>query len=738
MKFKHFETESGKTIKTAQFNGYELSEKLDGITFKVDIQDDGTTKVYVGSEDQELFDEFNTTMWLKKAQEVIDHNPNMVLEDPTSGEDCWAVTDEVTTLPQKTGHVIKTSTIDEILNSKENLDNLDKISKTLEKELGETEEKDEVKEPVIGQFKPKRKFLNFITGLKGNIRLLNNYAFIKGEKLSGMLEDVVFKVTICDEGTINFEEVGTNQSTPQMLKNFIDDIDSLDVTGYTRKFVVSGLEFYDDENKVCYLEVEHKKPIETLFSLFEEELPKMSETGMSLLEALFSSESDEELARELEGESDEEINLSENDAEIVVQNVLDSPQPNTDLKKAAQRYMEENFNRLNEEKIFELKSRIERTEQEVYKIQHEIKQSERKLDTTKDNLRVLNTRLTSLQPKDDSVGYDFFVSSENKTGIEPDENLVSVVEKIAPILKLNTPVVIDMLTKGYYTIKVQKQGPEEDKNKLDKEIYQKIQKIDVMGKVTMIGTCEFEYRGDMTWHQLVDKMIRMGFDQNPDFDKECGSNSYETKEEEKAETNDMKSDIMKMAESLEKSGVKGIVDLADNSIKSIEENTETKFKELATFDTPTDIVIFGNYDSDEYTSIADFMITDDESTFDLYVNGVEKSTLSSSGFGCIMPLDDYKKLYSKRGKEMAEFAIVDGYVISGFVGKIEIGAKLEDGSFSTDFDITDYIQHQLDYQGSWCDVIVNITGNPQIFKLNDDLSVPTAVLRDVNIDKIIK
>jgi hypothetical protein len=156
----------------------------------------------------------------------------------------------------------------------------------------------------------------------------------------------------------------------------------------------------------------------------------------------------------------------------------------------------------------------------------------------------------------------------------------------------------------------------------------------------------------------------MGFDQNPDFDKECGSNSYETKEDEKDETNsdmsDMKSAIMKMAEDLEKGGVKGMVDLAESNIKSIEENTDTKFKELVTFDTPTDIVIFGHND-DNYNTLADFMVTDDETGFDLYINGVEKSTLSSSGFGSIMTLDEYKKLYSKRGEEMAEFAIVDGH-----------------------------------------------------------------------------
>jgi hypothetical protein len=117
-----------------------------------------------------------------------------------------------------------------------------------------------------------------------------------------MLEGVIFKVTICDEGTINFEEVNTNQTNSDMIKNFIEEIDSLDVTGYTKKFVVSGLEFYDDDAKPCYLEVEHTKPIDKLFSLFDEDSnQEISEAGMSIIDALFSSETDEELQRELEG-----------------------------------------------------------------------------------------------------------------------------------------------------------------------------------------------------------------------------------------------------------------------------------------------------------------------------------------------------------------------------------------------------------------------------------------------------
>jgi hypothetical protein len=397
----------------------------------------------------------------------------------------------------------------------------------------------EVTEPRIGKYKPKRKFINFITGLKGRVRLLNNVAFIKGEELSGMLEGAIFKITICDEDTIDFEELDTDLSTPEMIQRFIDDIDSRDVTGYTQKFVVSSLKFQDEDAKPCYLEVENTKPIDMLFSLFDEESSKeISEKGMSILDALFSSETDEELQREFEGESDEEIQLSSKDTQTILDSVENTPAPNESLKKAAESYMEESFRKMNEEKVIELKDRIEKTEKEILKFRMDVKQTESKITSSSDSLKILNTRLESLQPKDEPVGYDFFVSTEIKSDIEPDENLVAVVEKIAPALKLNTPVVIDMLTKGYYTIKIQKQVQSEEENTIEREIYKKIVSIDVMGKVDMISSTEFEYRGDMTWHQLIGKMIRMGFEQNPEFDKISGSNSYESKEEEESNQED--------------------------------------------------------------------------------------------------------------------------------------------------------------------------------------------------------
>src|ERR1019366_6103887 len=147
----------------------------------------------------------------------------------------------------------------------------------------------EVKEKIIGEFKPKRKFLNFVSAVNGaRIRFIRDIAFVKGAKLSGTLEDAVFKITICDEGTINFEEVDTTLTDKPMRQRLINDIDDMDITGYAQKFVVAGLQFADKDGGLCYLEIEEKKPIDKLKALFDEkEETKVSDKGLSMLDQLF-------------------------------------------------------------------------------------------------------------------------------------------------------------------------------------------------------------------------------------------------------------------------------------------------------------------------------------------------------------------------------------------------------------------------------------------------------------------
>lgn len=389
-----------------------------------------------------------------------------------------------------------------------------------------------------GKFKPKRPFLNFISAFNGaRIRFIRDVAFLKGEMLSGVLEGAIFKISIYPNGTIDFQEQeGTNLSDDAMIQRLIDEIDSTDVTGYAQKFVVNNLEFADIKGERCYLEVEHQKPIDKLKSLFdEEEKVEVSEKGLSLLNDLFGSDDEEwdedhALSEVMNGMLDD---LSEEDVKTIVETVENPPEPNEKLKTAAESYMEQQFLRMNREKLVELEYRIEETQKELLRYQGEYKMAEKKAEEKSEQLKVLQSRLESMKPGDEPNGYVFYVSEETKDMEGLHETEAKVAAKIADIMKLKIDVLTEMLTGGYYKIKIAKKEDITNQDfELEKDIYQKIANLDIEGKISIVDD-EFQYRGKMTWHQIVGKMIRMGFEQEPEFDKLCQSNSYDSHEEEK-------------------------------------------------------------------------------------------------------------------------------------------------------------------------------------------------------------
>ena len=410
--------------------------------------------------------------------------------------------------------------------------------------MEETKQTEEVKEIIIGDLKPKRKFLSFVSAVNGaKIRFIRDIAFVKGEKLSGTLEGIIFKITICDEGTIKFEEVDTDITDAAQRKRLLDDIDSMEITGYAQKFVVANIQFADVNGDLCYLEVEQKKPIDILKSLFDEEKkPELSAKGSSLLDDLFGSDEESfDLAiKDLNTlrmpvpspveENYDIYDLSEKDAEIFIEAIENPAEPNEKLKAAAESYMEKQFRIMNEEKVKELKSRVEEKTKEVFTYKRDISQAESKLKLSSEQLGVLETRLESMTPGDEPNGYVFYVSEEQKNELGLDETTKHVADKIADLLSLKKEVLFEQLTGGFYKIRIAKKDDiTAQKVEVSKDILGKMN-FDPTGKMTMGEKEEFEYRGDMTWHQLVGKMIRNGFEQDPEFDKFCQSNSYDSKE----------------------------------------------------------------------------------------------------------------------------------------------------------------------------------------------------------------
>lgn len=590
-KFKHFETESGKTIMTAEFDGYDIAERLlEGLMFQITVQPDGTLKASVKPSDEGYFSQFNTAKFLKEAEDYASECDEFT--DPVSGEVCWLVVDGQDNRPKRVGIPIQATT------------NPFGIFGSTSSNTNSTTQEEE-KEPIIGEFKPKRKFLSFVSAVNGaKIRFIRDTALIKGEKLSGVLDGLIFKITICDEGTVNFEEIDTNQTDSAQRQRLLNDIDDMDVTGYAQKFVVSGLEFTDVDGGRCYLEVEHEKPINrfaNLLDLFDEEKKAvenatLSDKGLSILDSLF-------------GESDAEVISSEKDAEVFVEEMENPSEPSEKLKNAATSYMEEQFRKMNEEKVNELKSRIEDSEKEARRIKMDISQSEAKLKKLTEDLGVLETRLDSFNVNDESTGCVFFVSEEKKAeDIGLTEENREIADKIADIVGLKKDVLFKMLTQGHYEIRVADKNDFESEVKMTSEIYDKIKSLTSAdeskdAKVTMVKPGHFEYRGSLTWHQLVSKMIRKGFEQNPDFDKYCNSNSYESKW----------------------TGEDSEEDSEDQSAESVNSPTgsvDFESQDLMTFNEPTHLIVMGTLDHNENS---DVQITDDYSSFDAYINGRKMS-----------------------------------------------------------------------------------------------------------------
>ena len=587
----------------------------------------------------------------------------------------------------------------------------------------QNQETEEVrKEPLIGEFKPKRKFLNFVSAVNGaRIRFIRDVAFLKGEKLSGVLEGAIFKITICDEGTINIEEQeGTNLSDKAMLQRLLNEIDEMDVTGYAQKFIVGSLEFADVKGDRCYLEVEHQKPIDKLKSLFDEdEKVEVSEKSLSLLDDLFGSNDDEfdedhALSEVMNSMLDD---LSEEDIKTIVEEVENPSEPNDKLKVAAESYMEQQFRKMNEAKIIELGYRIEETQKEIIRYKNEAKQAEQKAEEKKESLGILETRLETMKPVDEPNGYVFFVSEEMKDMEELDETESKVAAKIADIMKLKTDVLMKMLTEGYYKIKIAKSDDITNQDfELEKEVYQKIATLDIEGKMKLTEE-GFEYRGKLNWHQLVSKMIKSGFAQDEEFDKLCNSNSYESKEEEKVEEKEVETVEVETTTS-----------------------TEIKSKDLRTYNEETTLVVVGTIDHNDNRDVE---ITDDYTSFGVYVGDKKvKGFYDSDGFISIMTLPEFKIWQTQYPDAMTDGGGIGSFLLPHFKGTIGITAMVDgEGYYSTkvftsDFDLSDYIQHQDEMEDA--EVFLTLPEGTEIMKMDDYHKVPVASMRDIKIDKIVE
>jgi len=391
-------------------------------------------------------------------------------------------------------------------------------------------DKELTKSKISGDYKPKTKFIEFVGG-KGYLNFISNEATISAKNLSGLYyEDIILKLTIYEDGTVDFDEVETQKTTQDERKRLIDVIEDQTLGSYRNRTVVNELEFTSvekvkDKNVPLYLAVEYQKPIEKLGSIFDDEKPELSDDAMDNLNDLLNSWfEDEEFTKEIEEVINEENNQVLEDTFMEHHDININP------------LVEESFAKMKEEKLNELKNKKSKTEEEIFKLEFQISNLGKNLETAKSDLNLLEERIFDIKPKEDPNGYYFNVSERLNESVILDEQTERIIrDKVSKVKSINLENFMKLFTDGEFNVSLSKKTEDGFENvdsikDLPEDIIEKLDFLSFDPNENKII-----YIGDMSWGEIVNKMIKIGFQQNPEFDKFCGSNSYSSIETTKEE-----------------------------------------------------------------------------------------------------------------------------------------------------------------------------------------------------------
>lgn len=375
-----------------------------------------------------------------------------------------------------------------------------------------------------GDFKPLEKFIEFV-GAKGNVNFISNEALIEGKQLSGLgFEDKTFKLTIYEDGTVDFDDVENQNTTKEQRENLLNVITEKTIVPFRKRMVVRELTFtsvneIDGKKVSLYLSVDYDKPINKLASIFDDEIEvEVTDSQREKLDALMSLFDDVE-------DSDAE-KTTEKDIVVEKKEIQESA---LDVNK----HLEDSFKKMKQEKVENLKKDLQHKKTELAKFERDKKFASSKVEEFTADIRLLESRIDSLQPQTEPNGWYFNVSERlNEKIVLEKEIYDTILSKVSKVKGINSEAFMKLFSDGEFRIRLARKNEDvfdelKDFEKLPEELIEIFEKL----KLTVSTENKILYIGEIIWADLVNKFIKLGFLQDPEWEKICESNSYKLSEE---------------------------------------------------------------------------------------------------------------------------------------------------------------------------------------------------------------
>ena len=382
-----------------------------------------------------------------------------------------------------------------------------------------------VETAIKGKYSLSTKLNEFIGG-KGHVNFLAKSATISAKSLSGMyFEDFKLKLTIYDDGSVDFDEIDTEFTNGDERKRLLSVIEEMSLGLFRNRTVINELEFTSIEkvkgkNIPLYLAVEYLTPIEKLTSIFDDRLlapNQISDDAMDNLNDLLNSWfEDEEFTKMVEEMVEEENSQVVED----VLGVIDDTFMQHDDTVSSQ--LQLSFSKMKEEKLQELTTNQRKAEDEIRKHSFQLETSKKLLQDAESTLKLLEDRIQDLKPPMENNGIYFSVSERQNEEVTLDTETEEIIRKtISKVKSINAENFMNLFKEGEFHVYLSTKNDDDftkvtELDKLGEEVLENLSK---MGLGFDEG--KFIYSGELKWGDIVNKMVKMGFQQDSDFDEIC-------------------------------------------------------------------------------------------------------------------------------------------------------------------------------------------------------------------------